>query len=81
MPNDDLIHPPAAANGPAPATRGEDVPAIPSEVYAYIDEDRDEGLDVRRYVFAILRYKWLLVLAVLVGGFGAYLVWTSTSGS
>ena len=35
----------------------------------------ESGVDVRRYAMAILRYKWLLVLALLIGGAGAYGVW------
>ena len=34
-----------------------------------------ESLDWRRYLFALVRYKWLLVLSLLAAGGASYLVW------
>ncbi|MEM7414173.1 MAG: polysaccharide biosynthesis tyrosine autokinase [Gemmatimonadota bacterium] len=52
-------------------------PGYMDEAY-YPDMDSGSGIDLRRYVFAILRYKWLLVASLLVGLGGAYLAWTRT---
>jgi capsular exopolysaccharide synthesis family protein len=47
------------------------------ESYASLEPDA-EGLDLRRYVFALVRYKWLLVLALLVAGGASYWIWQNT---
>lgn len=51
---------------------------------AYVDdpffnpyEAEEGGIDVRRYVLAVLRFKWLLVAALLVGSAGAWVAWSS----
>jgi len=46
------------------------VPQLPPEA-----EGEQGGLDLRRYVSALLRHKWLLVVALLVGLGGAAYVW------
>jgi capsular exopolysaccharide synthesis family protein len=82
MPDENLIHPPAIdvredsdlelyGNGASP-------PAIPMEgAYYPISEEPSGGIDVRRYLFALLRYKWLLALSLVLGTGGAFLVWNS----
>ncbi len=51
----------------------------PYEAYYPPMEGDEPGVDIRRYFTALLRYKWLLVAASLVGLGGAYLVWTKTT--
>lgn len=80
MPDERLIHPPATGDGQFSApTPHAPQPASPTFAEAYFPEHEAEqaGIDVRRYFLAVLRYKWLLVLALLVGGAGAYLAWNS----
>lgn len=38
-------------------------------------EPEPEGLDLRRYLYALVRYRWLLVSAVLLGLAGAAVAW------
>lgn len=82
MPDENLIHPPAIdaredsdlelyGDGASP-------PAIPMEdAYYPIQEESSGGIDVRRYLYTLLRYKWLLGLALVLGIGGAFLVWNS----
>lgn len=37
--------------------------------------DEKEGVDFRRYVAALFRYKWMILLSALLGAGGAYLSW------
>jgi capsular exopolysaccharide synthesis family protein len=46
-----------------------------SEAYLPSYASGQDGVDWRRYAFALLRYKWLLVAAVVVGVSGAVAVW------
>lgn len=57
-------------NAPAP-TYGQD-PYYPDL------EPEMEGLDWRRYLHSLVRYKWLIVLALLIGGGASYWVWQTT---
>jgi capsular exopolysaccharide synthesis family protein len=41
-------------------------------------EPEAEGLDLRRYASALVRFKWLFVLALLVAGGASYWVWQNT---
>lgn len=84
MSDEQLIHPPSLevneTSAPLAPSSSSGVPAPQyfDDMY-YPSMDREEGgLDMRRYVFAILRYKWLLLLAIIVGSMGAYFAWTST---
>lgn len=81
MSDDELIHPPTVESGGSrvPAEIGSATPPTPYQGSYYPAlEPEESGLDVRRYVFAILRYKWLLALALVFGAGGAYFVWTTT---
>lgn len=82
MPDDKLIHPPAIDAGASvhlPAEHSSaSPPMLPEEHYYPAMEEGGGGLDIRRYLFAILRYKWLLALSLVVGLSGAYFVWTTT---
>lgn len=92
MSDEDLIHPPSIEVNEvsaAPPAQTSSTPVAPQDrspapqyydemYYPAMDQDDGGGLDLRRYFFAILRYKWLLVLATIVGVGGAYFVWTST---
>lgn len=84
MSDQNLIHPPApdgAGDAPLPAA----VPAGPpptqyqQEAYYPMLEGEEPAFDVRRYLFALVRYKWLLVAALIIGSAGAYFAWTRTS--
>ena len=92
MPEEKLIHPPALpmdaveARSPRADHPAVDLHQNVAEVYpSYLEgtaldgfENEGGGIDLRRYLFAILRYKWLLILAILVGGAGAYYGWSHT---
>lgn len=84
MDDDKLIQPPAMDPGrttelPVP----HETPAAPSpymveEAY-YPDIDAGGGgLDLRRYLVALFRYKWLIVLGAMLGSAGAWFAWTNT---
>lgn len=79
MSDDKLINPPAMesedAHVPAPQN-GAVPPAYADDAYFPPMEPEDEGIDIRRYLFALLRYKWLLALALVLGAGGAYVAWT-----
>ena len=82
MSEDELIHPPAVNAG------SPDLPVLRNEAprpSSYLDEpyyppmeDGSGGVDIRRYIFAVLRYKWLLAVALLLGTGGAFYAWTNT---
>ena len=80
MSDDKLINPPAVDVGTSnvPAhTNGAPLHSYAEEEF-YSELPREQaGPDLRRYLFAIFRYKWLLAGALLVGGSGAYVAWTS----
>ena len=83
MSDDNLIHPPAidGAHGssvPAEYGPGPDAALYQGEAYYPNLEPEAGGIDVRRYLFALLRYRWILVASVLVGVGGAYVAWTNT---
>jgi capsular exopolysaccharide synthesis family protein len=59
---------PAEYQGQAP------VPAYPADPYPMY-EPEPEALDWRRYVVGVLRYKWLLLVALLVAAAGTIVVW------
>lgn len=48
-------------------------PGVPRD---FDDEDEDAGLDPRRIIAAIARFKWLIVASFLLGAVGAAVVWT-----
>lgn len=86
MTDENLIHPPAidhTPEGDLPTPYSPPPAPSPYEDEAYYPglDAAEGGLDLRRYVFALLRYKWLLVLSVIVGCGGAYFVWTTTDVS
>lgn len=68
---------------PAPSAAGGELargaPAPPPasyEPYPYHEEDEESrGVDFRRYLNAVLRYKWWVLAATVVGLFGAALAW------
>jgi polysaccharide biosynthesis transport protein len=55
--------------GPPAEYRGDPYPSF---------EPEGEGLDLRRYASALVRFKWLFVLALLVAGGASYWVWNNT---
>lgn len=86
MPDDDLTHPPAleADSGPQlPATLPPSVApsSYQEEVFYPALDDGDAGIDVRRFVVALWRYKWLFIAGVAIGSVGAYFTWSNTTVS
>lgn len=81
MPDDKLV-PTNPANGdraPLPAEQHRaSAPTYGQEPYYPDLEPEAEGLDWRRYVHSLVRYKWLIVLALLIGGGASYWVWQIT---
>ncbi len=63
-----------------PAVGGGDsqhVDLVPSGAGAYqeyANGEREPGLNVRRYLAALVRHKWLVVVAVVLGGAGGYMM-------
>jgi len=39
------------------------------------EEEEEGGVDLRRYIYALWRHKWLLLAAALMGGVGAAAAW------
>jgi capsular exopolysaccharide synthesis family protein len=79
MNNDKMIHPPSMGPATPPAEYVDQPPAPYDDAYLpYEPEPTPAGIDLRRYLFAILRYKWLLALSVVIGSVGAYVAWTIT---
>lgn len=76
MSEDNLI-PPASGRSSVPAQRYEGGPPAPHVPESYLPalEVDEEGIDVRRYLFAVLRYKWLLLIALVLGAAGAVVAW------
>jgi capsular exopolysaccharide synthesis family protein len=50
-------------------------PAYLSESYPPAFDQDEGGVDLRRYLLAILRYRWLVAVALVVGVVGAFAVW------
>ncbi|MEQ1858059.1 MAG: polysaccharide biosynthesis tyrosine autokinase, partial [Longimicrobiales bacterium] len=46
------------------------------EPYGGLIEPEGQGLDLRRYLLALLRYKWLIALSVVLGVVGAGMAWS-----
>jgi capsular exopolysaccharide synthesis family protein len=85
MPDDNLIHPPPIDAGSSTLPAVESAAPLPdaSTDGAYLPpldhlEQDEPSADLGRYFFAVMRYKWMLALAIVVGSGGAYLAWTST---
>lgn len=71
-PQGDRSHLPVEHHGPAPAPYVED-PYYPSL------EPEGEGLDWRRYVHSLVRFKWLILVALVLGAGASYYVWSTTA--
>jgi len=79
MNDDKLIHPPSPDAGyPAPLAAAPLSMAPAEDPYLASYEPQEPGVDLSRYVKALFRYKWLLVLALILGGAGGYFAWTFT---
>ena len=83
MTDDQVLHPPkiqeVESSDLVQEYGSSDVPAVPMQDVFYPAMESDGGgggLDLKRYAFAILRYKWLLALSVVIGLAGAYGAWT-----
>ena len=86
MTDEKLIHPPALGAGESAELQVRENGAAPpspflEESYYPRFEEEAGGVDLRRYLFAILRYKWLLALALVVGTAGTYVAWTSVQAT
>jgi len=73
--SDDRLIPYGAGRAPLPAERRDKQLVSYGDAYLPPFEVEEEGPDWRRYLFALLRYKWLLVTASIVGLAGAFAVW------
>ncbi|MGD2046541.1 MAG: polysaccharide biosynthesis tyrosine autokinase [Gemmatimonadota bacterium] len=76
MSEDNLI-PPGTGRSSVPVARHEAAAPSPYQQEAYLPafEAENDAVDFRRYLFAILRYRWLLVIALVVGVAGAAVAW------
>ena len=86
--SDEKLNPPSTSDGfggalvgpetdtrvAAPAQTGSPGAYGPAPYYGELEEEAG-GLDFRRYLFAVLRYKWWIVAATVVGLAGAAAAW------
>lgn len=79
MSDDKLVSPPRLPPGGRPPVASEAVgppaSAYPGETYPAAFATEGPTLDLRRYLFVFLRYKWLFVAALVLGAAGAMLAW------
>jgi capsular exopolysaccharide synthesis family protein len=77
MHDEKLIPPPRQSGGSGvPATADQhSAPLGPQGDYFPVSGGEEQGIDFRRYLLALLRYKWLLVLALVLGGASAAVAW------
>jgi succinoglycan biosynthesis transport protein ExoP len=62
---------------PSPVDQGGGaVGAYGGDGYYPMGEPEAPSIDLRRYLLALLRYKWLIALAVVLGGVGAAVAWS-----
>jgi capsular exopolysaccharide synthesis family protein len=73
--SDDKLIPSGAGRSPLPAEHHQAPPPAYPDPYLPAMEADGGGLDMRRYLVAILRYKWLLVTALVLGVAGAIAAW------
>jgi capsular exopolysaccharide synthesis family protein len=86
MPDEYLIRPPAPAANEStqlgPVEEEFAAPAYEGPFYTPFEPTEEApplaAFDLRRALYAVLRYKWLLIGALVVGLAGAYYAWTST---
>ena len=75
--SDKLIYPPD--ENPQPQAHASELQAFsPQSVnldYRQLADEDEDGIDLRRYGYALLRYKWLLVVMLLLGIAGAAAAW------
>jgi len=80
MASDDRLIPPPRQGGsgsvPSPVGAPPSAPEAYGDGYYPTAEPEGQGVDLRRYLFALLRYKWLLVLGLLLGAGGGALAWS-----
>ena len=80
MPDDQLIpaSPPSGTTslGPPETQGGGALSAYDPDAYLRALEPEEGGIDVRRYLMALLRYKWLLIVALVLGCGGAAFAWS-----
>lgn len=81
MPDDKLAptNPPYGDRVPLPVEQhGAPAPTYGQKPYYPDLEPEMEGLDWRRYLHSLVRYKWLIVGALLIGAGASYWVWQTT---
>jgi capsular exopolysaccharide synthesis family protein len=77
MADDKLISPPREPGGPpVPLDQGSAVGGYGGDGYYPLAEPEAQGIQVRRYLLALLRYKWLLAAAMVLGVGGAAIAWS-----
>ena len=79
MTDDRLLHPPAVAPDAAPhaAERAPAVLDLQEPDYYPSFEQEEGGIELRRYFLALLRYKWLIIAATIVGGGLGYVAYNN----
>jgi len=76
MSDEKLIGPPGPSGASSyPAPFNESARVSPFEGDHYPAGDEEGGLELRRYLHALVRYKWLLALSVLLGIGGGAVAW------
>jgi capsular exopolysaccharide synthesis family protein len=77
MPDDRILGPPSnsAGQSPVPAEQVGWGPAVAYPPNPYYGDTGGTAVDWRRYVFAVLRYKWLVAVALLLGVGSAAVAW------
>jgi capsular exopolysaccharide synthesis family protein len=81
MPDDKLVptNPPYGDRIPLPVEQHRaPAPTYGQEPYYPDLEPEMEGLDWRRYLHSLVRYKWLILMALLIGAAASYWVWQTT---
>ena len=81
MSDDKLIPPSHAREGLPQGPASVDSAVLPYVPTEYDEFSTAQPFDWRRYAFAILRYKWLLVIGLLAGATGAYVAWNTVEVS
>ncbi|MDZ7778642.1 MAG: polysaccharide biosynthesis tyrosine autokinase [Gemmatimonadota bacterium] len=78
---DGAVNPPGSDITPAPESGGLGPPGYgppPPPPYYGEMEDEGGGIDIRRYLYAVLRYKWWVLAAAVIGVIGGAVAWRMT---
>ena len=81
--SDDNLLPARSPHGDQSMVPAEHHGFVPAPSYGQQPYDPDydadtEGLDLRRYLYSLVRFKWLILLALVIGAGASYWVWSTT---